>query len=294
MFLQFDSVLPGVFISLALRYDFANHIRRQLKADKKSTPTRRDRYAKPYFFAVLVAYVLGLVTTVVVMHKFKAAQPALLYLSPACSESVHMSQTDGCAHYFRVAGASAVGSIALTAWIREEFSQTTGWKDEDPAQAGKEKHDDNSSDSPSSEEESNVDQILTSAFIARAATCAYLYFAHAKLFPASASQPFDTSAAILLKNSSVIDSNSPLQYFLRWDALYYVKLAMKGYRYEQELAFLPGWPLCMRAGGELVRFIRNSKARPSGTAEMDVFDALVSGIVLANVFSIAAAVAFYK
>lgn len=31
-----------------------------------------------------VAYILGLVTTVVVMHVFKAAQPALLYLVPCC------------------------------------------------------------------------------------------------------------------------------------------------------------------------------------------------------------------
>ena len=80
------SVLPGVFLSLALRYDYANHVQRRLQADPKSTPTKRDRYVKPYFIAVLVAYVLGLVTTVVVMHRFKAAQPALLYLSPACSQ----------------------------------------------------------------------------------------------------------------------------------------------------------------------------------------------------------------
>jgi hypothetical protein len=187
-----------------------------------------------------------------------------------------------------------VGSVALTAWLRKEFSQMTGWKDEDPDEAGKEKKSDNLPDPSTSEEESNVDSVLTGAFIARAATCAYLYFAHGKLFPASASQSFDTSATILLQTSSVIDVTSPLQYFLRWDALYYVKLAMEGYRYEQELAFLPGWPLCMRAGGEVVRFIRNSKASSSGGAELDVFDVLVSGIVLANVFSIAAVVAFYK
>ncbi|KAJ9102053.1 hypothetical protein QFC19_004981 [Naganishia cerealis] len=264
-----DIVLPGVFISLALRYDYANHVRRQLKADKKSTPTRRDRYAKPYFFAVLVAYVLGLVTTVVVMHKFKAAQPALLYLSPAC-----------------------IGSVALLAWLRTEFSQTTSWKDEDPVEAGKQKQRDSAVDSPSSEDNSNVEQVLTGAFIARAATCAYLYFAQPKLFPTSMTQPFDTSAVILLQNSSVIDVKSPLQYFLRWDALYYVKIAMEGYRYEQELAFLPGWPLCMRTGGEVVRYIRRASSR--GAMELDVFDVLVSGIVLANVLSVAAAIAFYK
>lgn len=35
-----------------------------------------------YFSTAIVAYVLGLVLTVFVMHTFKAAQPALLYLVP--------------------------------------------------------------------------------------------------------------------------------------------------------------------------------------------------------------------
>ena len=38
----------------------------------------------PYFHANLAAYTLGLVATVGVMHFFDAAQPALLYLVPAC------------------------------------------------------------------------------------------------------------------------------------------------------------------------------------------------------------------
>lgn len=32
----------------------------------------------------MVAYILGLIVTIFVMYHFKAAQPALLYLSPAC------------------------------------------------------------------------------------------------------------------------------------------------------------------------------------------------------------------
>ena len=39
---------------------------------------------KPYFYGSFLAYFLGLLLTVVVMHVFKAAQPALLYLVPAC------------------------------------------------------------------------------------------------------------------------------------------------------------------------------------------------------------------
>jgi minor histocompatibility antigen H13 len=43
-----------------------------------------DAFSKPFFYACFGAYILGLATTVAVMHVFKAAQPALLYLSPAC------------------------------------------------------------------------------------------------------------------------------------------------------------------------------------------------------------------
>jgi len=70
-----DVVIPGAFVSLALRYDYHRHL--------KSSKTGSS-FSKPYFHASLVAYVAGLLTTMTVMHVFKAAQPALLYLSPAC------------------------------------------------------------------------------------------------------------------------------------------------------------------------------------------------------------------
>jgi len=37
-----------------------------------------------YFYTSFVAYILGLVLTIIVMAYFKHAQPALLYLVPAC------------------------------------------------------------------------------------------------------------------------------------------------------------------------------------------------------------------
>lgn len=67
----------GIFISLCLRYDHE-------RAGKPETFS----FKKPYFITCLVAYLVGLITTIVVMHTFKAAQPALLYLSPACIISV--------------------------------------------------------------------------------------------------------------------------------------------------------------------------------------------------------------
>uniref|UniRef100_T1I048 Signal peptide peptidase n=3 Tax=Rhodnius TaxID=13248 RepID=T1I048_RHOPR len=62
-----DIVIPGIFIALLLRFDCS------LK-----------RNSKVYFYTTLVAYFLGLVTTLCVMHLFNHAQPALLYLVPAC------------------------------------------------------------------------------------------------------------------------------------------------------------------------------------------------------------------
>ncbi len=43
------------------------------------------RFPKPYFYSTFAAYIAGLVLTMSVMHVFKAAQPALLYLSPSCA-----------------------------------------------------------------------------------------------------------------------------------------------------------------------------------------------------------------
>jgi len=62
-----DVVIPGTFIGLALRYD---HHR----------ITTGSGGRKPYFYATLGAYTLGLITTMWVMHVFGKAQPALLYL----------------------------------------------------------------------------------------------------------------------------------------------------------------------------------------------------------------------
>lgn len=66
-----DIVVPGVFVALALRYDH-----------KRALASGGDgsRFSKPYFTAAVLAYVAGLATTMTVMHVFKAAQPALLYL----------------------------------------------------------------------------------------------------------------------------------------------------------------------------------------------------------------------
>lgn len=65
-----DIVIPGMFVAMALRYDYH-------RAAQKQT---LGHVSKVYFVATLGAYVAGLVTTMTVMHVFKKAQPALLYL----------------------------------------------------------------------------------------------------------------------------------------------------------------------------------------------------------------------
>ena len=62
-----DIVIPGIFVALMLRFDVKMGISSQ-----------------PYFFTNFIAYVMGLMATIYVMHRFDSAQPALLYLVPAC------------------------------------------------------------------------------------------------------------------------------------------------------------------------------------------------------------------
>lgn len=103
-----DIVIPGVFVASALRFD--HYLALLSSPPSPSSPPKKrrklDRYPRPYFSACLAAYVAGLATTILVMHCFQAAQPALLsvhsfllparfaltrtvrYLSPACTASV--------------------------------------------------------------------------------------------------------------------------------------------------------------------------------------------------------------
>lgn len=104
-----DIVLPGLVVAMALRYDLWRFYEvkrlallkkneRNAKNDAPSKPAYTSatggwgeyfwgapiatRIPKPYFTASLAGYVVGLLTTLVVMHVFRHAQPALLYLVP--------------------------------------------------------------------------------------------------------------------------------------------------------------------------------------------------------------------
>jgi len=100
-------VIPGVFIALMLRFDRKKtfpklELNKLVQVGYNSIP-------RVYFTASLVAYILGLLTTISVMHFFKAAQPALLYLVPFC-----------------------LGVAFFTAVIRKEVGQLISYTEELP------------------------------------------------------------------------------------------------------------------------------------------------------------------
>ncbi|XP_047141957.1 minor histocompatibility antigen H13 isoform X1 [Hydra vulgaris] len=84
-----DIVIPGIFIALLLRYD-----------------NSKGKGSYAYFYASYISYFLGLLLTVAVLHFFKSAQPALLYLVPAC-----------------------IGSALLTALVKGEISELIKYED---------------------------------------------------------------------------------------------------------------------------------------------------------------------
>jgi len=113
-----DIVIPGIFIALLLRFDYFQ-LRAPPLTDEQiastATPFRSstasataiDWKQKPYFWSCMIWYVIGLAATLGCMYFFKAAQPALLYLVPAC-----------------------LGSSTFTAWRRHEFTPLLAYKEE--------------------------------------------------------------------------------------------------------------------------------------------------------------------
>lgn len=98
-----DIVIPGIFIALLLRFD----------AHRSSN---KKNFSPLYFRISFFSYIVGLLTTIGVMHFFKAAQPALLYLVPAC-----------------------IGSSFLTAVVREELSILFAYSEEEDEKKSKSK-----------------------------------------------------------------------------------------------------------------------------------------------------------
>lgn len=88
-----DIVVPGLFISLCLRFDYFKHFEAYPNKEfhfaefdfnffKKVICGKKDYLKSSYFNAAVSGYVAGLLMTLTSLHYFRSAQPALLYLCP--------------------------------------------------------------------------------------------------------------------------------------------------------------------------------------------------------------------
>ncbi len=71
-----DIILPGLLMSLALKYDIDCCV---LKPNK---PTNINEFKLPLYYCCLTAYTLSLFVTYIAMFLFKHAQPALVFIVP--------------------------------------------------------------------------------------------------------------------------------------------------------------------------------------------------------------------
>ncbi|KAK9238255.1 signal peptide peptidase-domain-containing protein [Lipomyces kononenkoae] len=98
-----DIIVPAIFLSLCLRFDLWNFHRKNPNLAYASA----RKFPKPFFNMALLLYALALITTIAIMHLFKTAQPALLYLCPGIG-----------------------GAVIVTAVVRNEWSIMWGYKEE--------------------------------------------------------------------------------------------------------------------------------------------------------------------
>ncbi len=81
-----DILVPGLLLTLCLRFDLAQYLRKRTEAGKEKVaeafPKSSTDFPKPYYMTCFIGYVIGLIVTIAVGVMFNAAQPALLYLVP--------------------------------------------------------------------------------------------------------------------------------------------------------------------------------------------------------------------
>jgi hypothetical protein len=123
----------------------------------------------------------------------------------------------------------------------------------------------------------SVRGLLTYAVLVRLITITLLLAASSRV------PSFDKSAFLLLP-----PSHHYLEPFVRWDTLYFVKIAFRGYQNEQELAFTPGLPLVMRIVGMGIRLAKGQ----SGAVEVP--DVVMGGLVACFIAGVGATLALYK
>lgn len=82
-----DIIIPGIVMSLCLRFDYYLYKNEKCKGNLKEmfgSINIHENFKKYYFYSIVVLYQLGLIVTYCMMFYFQHPQPALLYLVPAC------------------------------------------------------------------------------------------------------------------------------------------------------------------------------------------------------------------
>lgn len=84
-----DIIVPGLFISLCLKYDVDNCI---LGA---SRPKNIQDFKLPLYYISLGLYIVGIAMTYAAMFIFKHAQPALVFIVPVLTLSILINKMLG-------------------------------------------------------------------------------------------------------------------------------------------------------------------------------------------------------
>jgi hypothetical protein len=126
----------------------------------------------------------------------------------------------------------------------------------------------------------NGTRLIIFAYIARVMVMFLLSFLDRRI------PMFDTSPQLL---SREFQPSSFWNYHdgARWDAIHYLSVATEGYRWEQQLAFMPGWPAVLRLLKDLVSAVPWARNAP-----VRFIDNI--GILLGSTCQIAATVELFK
>ena len=84
-----DIVIPGIYVALMLRLDYYRSLKTIINTARQDPQGNKIVSFLPFtnfntFLWTFCGYFFGILSTLVVMNVFKAAQPALLYLVPGC------------------------------------------------------------------------------------------------------------------------------------------------------------------------------------------------------------------
>ena len=132
-----DIVLPGVFVSLCMRFDLIKSLKingdlKEILTDSSKARQIYDQMVKgclsapkTYYHNCIIGYIIAITATIAVMFIFDHGQPALLYLVPGCILAVLLT-------------AAAKGEVNLM-WEHVEDQYVGGGAGEEEKKEGEDK-----------------------------------------------------------------------------------------------------------------------------------------------------------